>query len=64
VLDKYGITWIIFSNESALSNLLMESENWNLIYSDRVANIFVKNIPANEYLIQKYAGVRRAPTDE
>ena len=27
-----------------------------LIYADKVANIFVKDIPENRYLIEKYPG--------
>jgi MFS family permease len=63
ILEKYGIGWILFKNESALSNLLMESDNWHLIYSDPVANVFVKRIPENEALIQKYAHITRSGTD-
>ena len=35
----------------------MERDSWTLIYADKVANIFVKDIPENQYLIEKYPGV-------
>ena len=63
VLKKYDITWIIYHNESALSTLLLESEDWQLIYSDRVANIFVKKIPENQPLINKYPNVKPVAGD-
>jgi hypothetical protein len=58
VLKKYDITWIIYNNESALSNLLLETDDWRLIYSDQVANIFVKKMPENQPLISKYPNVK------
>jgi hypothetical protein len=58
ILDKYHITWIVYDSRSSLSRLLATHNNWKLIYSDQVANIFVKNIPANQYLIERYRGVK------
>ena len=60
ILNKYDITWVIYHNESALSTLLLESADWQLIYSDQVANIFVKKIPENEPLINRYPDVQPA----
>jgi hypothetical protein len=61
VLKKYDITWIIYNNESPLSNLLLETDDWRLIYSDQVANIFVKNTPENLPLISRYPNVEPVP---
>jgi hypothetical protein len=58
VLEKYDITWIIYNNESTLSNLLLEADDWRLVYSDQVANIFVKETPENQPLIRKYPNVQ------
>jgi len=58
VLQKYDIDWIIYNNKSALSRFLLERDDWKLIYSDKVANIFVKKIPENQYLIEKYPDVK------
>jgi len=57
VLKKYNFSWIIYNANSTLSVVLMERDDWKLIYADKVANIFVKDIPENRYLIEKYPGV-------
>ena len=57
VLSKYKISWIIYNSNSSLSLLLMERDDWKLIYADTVANIFVKDIPEYQYLIEKYPDV-------
>jgi hypothetical protein len=58
ILKKYDITWVIYNAKTALSALLMERDDWKLIYADKVANIFVKDIPENRYLIEKYPDVQ------
>jgi hypothetical protein len=58
VLKKYNVNWLIFQTRSALSNLLLERNDWKLIYSDKVANIFVRNTPENQHLIDKYPDVK------
>jgi hypothetical protein len=61
VLEKYNISWIIFDAQSGLSRFLLRNDHWRLIYADKVAHIFVKNIPAYQYLIQKYNNVKPVP---
>jgi hypothetical protein len=58
ILQKYTITWIIYGSNSALSRYLIQNKGWNLIYADRVTSIFLKNIPENQRLIQKYRNVK------
>jgi hypothetical protein len=58
VISKYDIGWIIYNTNSALSSFLLERNDWKLIYSDKVANIFVKNSPENQYLVEKYRDVK------
>ena len=58
ILEKYNMTWIVFDADSALSRFLMTQNAWKLIYADKVANIFVKNIPEYQQLINKYPDVR------
>ena len=58
VLKKYDISWIIYNANSALSLFLMQRDDWKLIYADEVANIFVKNVKENQYLIEKYPDVK------
>ena len=64
VLKKYDVKWIIFNANSALSLFLIERDDWELIYSDKVANIFVKDIQENRYLIEKYPDVELVVDEE
>lgn len=61
VLRKYDINWIFYGNGSTLSEFLLQRSDWKLIYADKVANIFVRNIPANQCLIEKYRDVKPVP---
>ena len=63
ILKKYDINWIIFDANSTLSMFLMQRDEWKLIYADKVANIFVKNVPDNQYLIEKYPDVKMVIPD-
>ena len=58
VIEKYNINWIIFNTNSILSRFLLEKKEWHLIYSDKVANIFVRSIPENQDLIKRYPNVK------
>ncbi len=58
VLKKYEINWIIYDTKSVLSRFLLERKDWKLVYSDKVANIFMKNIPENRKWIEKYNNVK------
>lgn len=64
VLKKYGIDWIIYNNKSVLSRFLLERSDYKLIYSDKVANIFVRNIPEYRHLIGKYPDVKPVIVEE
>jgi hypothetical protein len=64
ILDKHRITWIIFDAKSSLSRFLIQDDGWSLIYADKVANIFVKNVPENRYLIEKYKDVKPVPLED
>jgi hypothetical protein len=63
-LDKYKITWIIFSSDSPLSRHLLQLDKWKLIYADEVTDIFVKNIPEYKYLIEKYKNLKPVVKDK
>jgi len=58
VLEKYGISWVIFNARSPLSQHLLERPDWRLIYADRVAVIFVRNTEEYEALIERYGDAR------
>ena len=59
ILDKYHITWICFGSDSRLSRYLLTDKDWVLIYSDKVADIFVKNLQQYRPLIEKYRSVKQ-----
>ena len=61
VIDKNGFGWMFLPTGSSLSTMLLENKNWHLIYADKVAEIFVKDIPDNRVLINKYPDVKPSP---
>ena len=42
ILKKYGVSWVIFNTQSPLIAALHDQIDWQAIYSDPVATIFVK----------------------
>ena len=64
VLKKFDIDWMLITANSSLSVLLLESEDWHLIYADKVANIFVRKGSVNDGLIDRYKDIKLVPTDE
>jgi hypothetical protein len=60
ILDKYRVTWILYDSDSKFSRFLLKDNNWVLIYSDKVADIFVRNLPQYKQLINKYSSVKPA----
>lgn len=64
VLEKYNMTWVIYNTKSPLSRYLLERRDWKLIYSDKVASIFVKDIPTNRRIIEKYPDVKPVVVEE
>lgn len=60
LLKKYDTNWVIFPSKAPLSAALNASNDWKLIYSDKVASIFVRNVPQNYSLITKHPRIRLA----
>ena len=60
VFEKYDITWVLFDTDSPLTAALQEQGDWQPIYSDRVATIFLKKVRAHAPLLEKYASVSLA----
>ena len=58
IIERNNFAWIFCRARSPLSIVLMEKKNWHLIYSDKVAEVFVKKIPENRSLINKYPDVK------
>ena len=54
---KYDIGWVFFDADSLLSRMLYERKGWHLIYADKVANIFVEDIPEYRDVIRRYGDV-------
>jgi hypothetical protein len=59
-LEKYQVNWIIEETNSPLSVSLSAQHEWKLVYSDNIASIFVKNVPENREVIEKYLDVKPA----
>ena len=45
VLDKYGVDYIVYNKDAALSNVLATQPEWTLVYQDSVAVIYVRSAP-------------------
>jgi hypothetical protein len=58
ILEKHGIDWIFFDTDSALSRFLLSRRDWHLIYSDKVASVFLRNIQEHQDIIGKYPCVK------
>ena len=57
ILEKYNITTVLFDTHSPLTAALLEQSEWQPIYSDRIATVFVKKIAAHRLLLAKYPSV-------
>jgi len=64
IIEKNNITWVFSSATSSLSSILLEKKDWHLVYADKVANIFVKEIPVNRRLMEKYPDVKPVVLNE
>jgi hypothetical protein len=58
ILEQHNINFVFFGSDSMLSKFLLNDSRWHLIYADRVANIFVRNVPQNKYLLEKYKNIK------
>ena len=57
ILHRYDISWIFFQTETPLTAALLEQPDWQPIYSDKLATIFVRKTAEHEHLIAKYPSV-------
>jgi hypothetical protein len=64
ILDRFKIEWMLISANSSLSVLLLETNQWSLVYADKVANVFVRKGSLNAGLTDKYQNVKLVPIDE
>jgi len=57
ILARYDINWVFFQTQTALAAALMEQPDWQPVYSDNIATVFVRKIAANQQVIAKYPSV-------
>lgn len=57
VLKEHNISWVFFDTDSPLTAALLEQSDWQVVYSDRVATIFVEKSPVHSSLLAKYPSV-------
>lgn len=57
VLRKYDIDWFFIESDSMLSRYLLRNRGWRIIYSDKVASIFVRDIAQNFDVIKMYGNI-------
>lgn len=55
ILKKHHINWIFIGSDSHFSRVLATRTDWSLIYSDKVAAIFIRNTPQNMAIINQYS---------
>jgi hypothetical protein len=60
IVEKYAFSSILFDTNSPLASFLAADRNWQLIYSDPLASIFLRNDGRNQRLIDKYPHVKLA----
>jgi hypothetical protein len=54
VLKDYRIDWVIFDTNSALTAALRERTDWQQIYTDKLATVFVRKGAANDRLLARF----------
>jgi hypothetical protein len=58
ILAQYKIDWIIVETRSSLTSILIEQNDWQAIYSDQIATIFLKKNVANQSILTRYSDVK------
>ncbi len=43
ILDQYGVDYVVYNRDEALSNVLATQPDWKLVYEDSVAVIYVRS---------------------
>ncbi|HXA43383.1 MAG TPA: hypothetical protein VNV65_10790 [Candidatus Solibacter sp.] len=55
VLDRRGVTWVIYSTGQPLEVVLQQTPGWRLVYQDKVASVLVRSGPETESYLARYA---------
>jgi hypothetical protein len=65
ILAKYKINWVLETASSPLSVLFSQGGDWQLIYADRFAHIYLlKNVPENQVILRRFSDVKALPSDD
>ncbi len=54
VLEKYKVNFILWRREKPLTQILIKDTNWELIYQDEWAVIFIKKTENNKKIIERF----------
>jgi hypothetical protein len=54
-LQRDQVNWVLYPANEGFSVALLNSAAWKLIYTDGEASIFIKNIPQNRSIIDKFS---------
>ena len=54
VLEKYKVNFILWKKREPLTQILIKDTNWELIYQDKWAVIFIKDVIDNKEIIEKF----------
>jgi hypothetical protein len=55
VLDRRGVTWVIYPTADPLEVVLEQSPDWQLVYRDKVASVLVRKSDATQAYLARHA---------
>jgi hypothetical protein len=55
VLDRRGVTWVIYPSGDPLAVVLQQSPDWRLVFQDKVASVLVRGSGATEAYLARHA---------
>jgi hypothetical protein len=55
VLDRRGVTWVIYPTDDPLEVVLQQSPDWQLVYRDKVASVLVRKSDATQAYLSRHA---------
>ena len=59
VLDHYEVNFILIESDSILAAFLAEGDEWQSVYDDAIATVFLRNTPENQDILFKLLGSRQ-----
>jgi hypothetical protein len=59
VLDRYEVNFILIESDSILAAFLAEGDEWQSVYDDAIATVFLRNTPENQDILFKLLGSRQ-----